>query len=105
MNDHPPSGTVSPYRRARARLAREGPELARLLSRARRHMASSTHGLSEQVEQLGQRLASVRTKADRLLGARGDDLALLVEEIEEAWRGVERCASRIRTGLGTNEHA
>ncbi len=87
------------HQRARERLADHGPELLRLLTRARSRVAVQSRGLSEQVEQLGQNLARVRTKVERLATARGDDLRIVDLELEDAWGALMASASRIRAVL------
>lgn len=86
-------------REARSRLNEEAPEVVRLLTRARRQLASQSRGLSEQIEALVQHLAHVRTKVDRLQAARGEDLRALERELDEGWDRLERCATRVRSAL------
>ena len=84
---------------ARARLHREKSELSHLLSRARRHLAAHSHGLSEEIEALQHHLSRVRNKVDRIQAARANDVSDLEAELEEGWTRLEVCAARIRAAL------
>ncbi len=83
----------------RQRLTEEGPEFIRLLSRARSRLAARSRGLSEQIEELGQRIAFVRTKVDRLPRATGEDRRAVATELEQGWQALTRCAERVRQAL------
>lgn len=83
----------------RRRYASNRPRILRLLGQARQHIATETRGLSEQVQALGQHLAQVGTKVDRLQMARGRDREAVAQELEEEWSALDACARRVRDTL------
>ena len=93
------SVTDASARDFKRRLDQEGPELVRLLSQARSRLAICSRGLSEHIEELGQRIAFVRTKVDRFPRARGEDRRAVAAELEQGWHALTRCAERVRQAL------